>query len=256
MWVLVAFLVSCLLLTAMSWLVLLDPALTLKPATPSGNLRQELHRPEPGVRAVRGDAGFSRHHAAARGQDLAGAAAGCDCGELRPQHGIRDRVATALVTIPVMVAIFAMIHLKWRTNFVLLSAASRSPPWRGWFRRSCRRPPRSSRGLPHLQGTEPADIDRAALESGRNRCGFSSRRRCSGMGPDRRADFSRRGDRARVLAQGHVIGNPHNQTLNVAVQWGASGLSFFMRCGFSICCCFAARAWWHGSASWSCCKIC
>src|SRR5947207_16009662 len=27
-----------------------------------------------------------------------------------------------------------------------------------------------------------------------------------------------------VLAQGQVIGNPHNQTLNVAVQWGAIGV--------------------------------
>jgi O-antigen ligase len=27
-----------------------------------------------------------------------------------------------------------------------------------------------------------------------------------------------------VLAQGQVIGNPHNQTLNVAVQWGSIGV--------------------------------
>ena len=29
---------------------------------------------------------------------------------------------------------------------------------------------------------------------------------------------------AAVLAQGQVIGNPHNQTLNVAVQWGVAGV--------------------------------
>src|SRR5947207_15007349 len=28
----------------------------------------------------------------------------------------------------------------------------------------------------------------------------------------------------RVLASGQIIGNPHNQTLNVAVQWGAVGV--------------------------------
>ena len=27
-----------------------------------------------------------------------------------------------------------------------------------------------------------------------------------------------------MLAQGQVIGNPHNQTLNVAVQWGILGI--------------------------------
>ena len=60
-WVFVAFLVSCALLSVMSWLVAFYPDLTLKPDhARARHLRQELHRPEPGIRAVRGRARLSR----------------------------------------------------------------------------------------------------------------------------------------------------------------------------------------------------
>jgi hypothetical protein len=36
-----------------------------------------------------------------------------------------------------------------------------------------------------------------------------------------------------VLAQAQVIGNPHNQTLNVAVQWGAVGVVILYALWFS-----------------------
>ena len=61
--VLIAFLVSCVLLMAMSWIVAFDPGLALKTfGAAARHLRQELYRPEPGIRAVRGGAGLSRHH--------------------------------------------------------------------------------------------------------------------------------------------------------------------------------------------------
>ena len=66
-WVFVAFLVSCALLSVMSWLVAFYPDLALKtdPAR-ARHLRQELHRPEPGIHAVRGRARLSDRDAAAR----------------------------------------------------------------------------------------------------------------------------------------------------------------------------------------------
>ena len=43
--------------------------------------------------------------------------------------------------------------------------------------------------------------------------------------PDRREDFSSGPPPVpKVLASREVIGNPHNQTLNVAVQWGVIGI--------------------------------
>ncbi len=65
MWVFVAFLVSCTLLMLMSWMVCIDPepfAEATRTSASARHLRQELHRPEPGVRAVRGGAGLSDHH--------------------------------------------------------------------------------------------------------------------------------------------------------------------------------------------------
>ena len=44
------------------------------------------------------------------------------------------------------------------------------------------------------------------------------------MAPVRPADCSSGRRSARICAAGVVINNPHNQTLNVAVQWGAVGI--------------------------------
>ena len=45
-----------------------------------------------------------------------------------------------------------------------------------------------------------------------------------GHGTGSTRGFSSRPRSARIGAAGEVIGNPHNQTLNVAVQWGALGI--------------------------------
>ena len=54
---------------------------------------QELHRPEPGIRAVRRGARLSRHHALAGEKNLAGGLAHCDFHQLRRQYDVRRRVA-------------------------------------------------------------------------------------------------------------------------------------------------------------------
>ena len=76
MWPLVAFLVSCTVLMVVSWIVAFDPSLTLKRprAGRARYLRQELHRPEPGIPVVRGRADFPHRHIVPRGQAQAGAA--------------------------------------------------------------------------------------------------------------------------------------------------------------------------------------
>jgi hypothetical protein len=72
MWVFIAFLVSCTLLMAMSWIVAFDPGLRSSRRRRTRHLRQELHRPEPGIRACARGAGLSDHHAAAEKKNLAG----------------------------------------------------------------------------------------------------------------------------------------------------------------------------------------
>ena len=47
---------------------------------------------------------------------------------------------TALVTMPIMLAVFALLHLKWRSNLVMLCAGDRRwRAWRGRLRRNCAR---------------------------------------------------------------------------------------------------------------------
>ena len=63
------------------------------------------------------------------------------------------------------------------------------------------------------------------LSSGRNRCGSLPRRRSSATVRVRRAGlFERAATGNTDSASREVIGNPHNQTLNVAVQWGIVGV--------------------------------
>ena len=38
---------------------------------------------------------------------------------------------TALVTMPIMLAVFALLHLRWRTSLIILCAAGRH--WPAWL---------------------------------------------------------------------------------------------------------------------------
>ena len=134
---------------------------------------------------------------------------------------------TALVTMPVMLAVFALMHLKWRTSVMLLVGRDRA-------RRA------GVAGIAAAAGDDgevhagvPSST-RSATSRHRSGCGWNSGEKslrflCRGADhrPRHRIDAGIvRGGRHRsaTLAQGQVIGNPHNQTLNVAVQWGSIGV--------------------------------
>jgi O-antigen ligase len=131
------------------------------------------------------------------------------CGERNLAGGIADRAIalsfvvnmafvivsrTALVTMPIMLAVFALLHLKWRTNVVILCAAIAWRDWRGRHRRNCAgRPTNLSCGI--IRFTKNSISRRRSAcgwNSGRNRCGSLPRRRSSDTAPDRHAGFSSR----------------------------------------------------------------
>ena len=133
---------------------------------------------------------------------------------------------TALVTMPIMLAVFALLHLKWRSIVIIACRAMvfaglawvASPQLRqttGTFMRDYR--------LYKEQNTRPRSG--CGWNSGRNRCGSLPRRRSFGHGTGSTRGPVRAGRRRSPgAASAEVIGNPHNQTLNVAVQWGALGV--------------------------------
>ena len=133
---------------------------------------------------------------------------------------------TALVTLPVMLAVFAMAHLKWRTNVLLFFAAvifgalawAVSPQLQATtdkFTRDYRI---------YKELNQPTSIG-LRLEFWEKSLRFFAEAPVIGHGTgSTRGLFEAAATGPAVLAQAQVIGNPHNQNLNVAVQWGTIGV--------------------------------
>ncbi|SDI52483.1 O-antigen ligase [Bradyrhizobium sp. Rc2d] len=228
-WVLVAFLVSCALLSVMSWLVAFYPNLALKTDAPERGIFVKNYIDQsqefticavalayPIVMLLREKrywfAGLLTALALSFFVNMA--------------FVVVSR--TALVTIPIMFGVFALLHLKWR-SIAIVAAALLAGAVVAW------------QASPHLRQTaerftddythyvergEPTSLG-LRLEFWRKSLGFFAEAPVVGHGTG-----STRGLFERVAtpsgqyqASAEVIGNPHNQTLNVAVQWGVIGIA-------------------------------
>jgi O-antigen ligase len=227
MWVFTAFLVSCTLLLLMSWIVVLDPSITLK----------------------KGDAqrGIFVKNYIDQSQEFALCAVALAYPVITFLRQKRIWLAvlliavslsfvvnmalvivsrTALVSMPIMLAVFAVLHLKWRSNVVILCAAVLlaglawviSPQLR-WTATTFVRDYQF-----YKETNEPTSIG-LRLEFWQKSLRFFAEAPILGHGTgSTRGLFEHAATGPKVLAAGQVIGNPHNQTLNVAVQWGALGV--------------------------------
>jgi len=232
-WVFVAFLASCTLLMAASWLVAFNPHLSLKP-----NFSPGPNAPAIGI--------FVKNYI-----DQSQEFALCLVALAYPittflrakrffQAALLSAIAlsfavnmafvvvsrTALVTMPIMLAVFALFHLKWRTNVIIfcvavvLSALAwvTSPQLR-WTTTTFLRDYEIYR-----ERNQPTSIG-LRLEFWQKSLRFFSDAPIAGHGTgSTRGLFEQAATGPKVLAGGQVIGNPHNQTLNVAVQWGMIGI--------------------------------
>jgi O-antigen ligase len=227
LWVFIGFLVSCTLLMAASWLVLFDPGLSFK----HGDVERGI---------------FVKNYID-QSQEFALCAVALVYPIVTLLQDRKNRQAllliaiavslivnmtfvvvsrTALVTMPVMLAVFALMHLKWRTNVILFAGAVVLAAL-AWL------------ASPQLQATtekftrdyriykeldQPTSIG-VRLEFYRKSLRFFSEAPLIGHGTgSTRGLFEAAATGPAVLAGGQVIGNPHNQTLNVAVQWGCVGV--------------------------------
>ena len=133
---------------------------------------------------------------------------------------------TALVTMPVMLAVFAVLYLRWRTSLMILVAAVALADL-SWMRhRSCARPSTVlCRSIAYTRTPTPPTSVGLRLEFWRKSMRFIAEAPLAGHGTgSTRGLFERAAVGSDELATGKVVGNPHNQTLNVAVQWGAIGV--------------------------------
>ena len=228
MWVFIAFLVSCTLLMLVSWIVLIEPSLSLKPA----------EQAERGI--------FVKNYIE-QSQEFALCAVALAYPIVRLLQTNRRWLAlmlavisfgflvnmsfvivsrTAMVTIPVMIAVFALLHLKWRASLMIFCglvvltglAFAVSPLLQR----------KAAAIVSDYQLYKQDNLVTSVglrLEYWRKSLQFFAASPVVGNGTGATLGLFQRaasGGADRATAQ--VIGNPHNQTLAVAVQWGAAGI--------------------------------
>ncbi|KYG24123.1 ligase [Bradyrhizobium sp. AT1] len=255
-WVFSAFLVSCTALMLYSFAVAIDPALSLKLYLSRGP-----YRVESGI-AVRNYIDQSQEFALCAlalvypvvsllRQGRSGSAAlfaGLALGFLANMMFVVVS-RTALVTLPVLVMVFALLHLRLRTALLAAGAMAAlavllfgvSPPLRMTVAKF-----QADYEL-SVQDSQISGMG-SRLEYWRKSFRFIADAPLIGHGTG-----SIRGLFASVAAdaetdplRGEIVGNPHNQTLSVAVQWGVVGVLILYALWFAHLSLFRGE----GLASW------
>jgi hypothetical protein len=228
-WVFAAFLVSCVLMMAMSWAVVFEPGLSLR-------------RPD-----IAFERGIFVKNYIDQSQEFALCAVALAYPVVVLLRAKRIWLAllliavalsfifnmlfvvvsrTELVTLPVLLVVFALLHLKWRSSVVILCAAmvltglawAVSPQLQTttesfWSQYQIYREQniRTSVGL--------------RLEFWEKSLRFFAEAPIIGHGTGSTRGLFEQAAVGQVGAAAEIIGNPHNQTLNVAVQWGIAGIA-------------------------------
>ena len=228
MWVFIAFLVSCTLLMAVSWIVAFDPGFTLKPQADAMRgifVKNYIDQSQEFVLCAVALAYPIVMLLREKRIWLAALLTAIALGFV-VNMALVVVSRTALVTMPIMLAVFAALHLKWRSNVVILCAAVLlaglawviSPQLR-WTATTFVRDYQI-----YKERNQPTSIG-LRLEFWQKSLQFFAEAPIIGHGTgSTRGLFEQAATGPKVLAAGQVIGNPHNQTLNVAVQWGIVGV--------------------------------
>jgi O-antigen ligase len=228
LWVFAAFLISCTLLAMMSWIVAFDPGLSLKPAAEASRgifVKNYIDQSQEFTLCAVALAYpiITRSRAGKIRQALLLGAIALGF-VLTMAFIIVSR--TALVTMPIMLAVFGLMHLNVRTNLMILCAAAvvaaiawTASPQLQWTVTTFTR----DYQLYSEQGTSTSIGER--LEFWRKSLRFFADAPIIGHGTGSTHKlFEQAATGPAALASARVIGNPHNQTLNAAVQWGATGI--------------------------------
>ena len=232
LWVFVAFLASCAMLMAGSWLVDFVPQLSLKPYLSRGPFYPV--------------SGIVVKNYIDQGQEFTLCAVALAYPVMALLRANRFGLAvllaaialsfvvnmmfvivsrTALVTMPIMLAVFALLHLRLRSAIVTLCAAAllAALVWNV---------------SPQLRATVSkffTDYQHTAVQGNESGIGsrllywqkslrFFAAAPVIGHGTGSTRGLFEKAAIGEVGARAQVVSNPHNQTLNVAVQWGVVGV--------------------------------
>jgi hypothetical protein len=226
LWVFAAFLASCTLLMAVSWMVLFDPGLTLRTndEQPGVFVKNYIDQSQEfalcAVALAYPVMTLLRTGKTKRAALLAGIAL-----SLVANMMFVTVSRTALVTMPVMLAGFAALHLRLRTSIIALCAAAllAAASW------SASPQLRTKVSLffddyYHYRVQNNPTGAGSRLEFWQKSLRFFADAPVIGHGTGSTRGLFEQAAIGQIGAHAEVIGNPHNQTLNVAVQWGAIGV--------------------------------
>jgi O-antigen ligase len=221
-----AFLVSCIVLMAMSWLVAYDPRLALKSGADYGvAVKNYIDQSQefalcavvlayPVISLLRSGSIVSALLLSAIALSFV----------VNMAFVVVSR--TALVTMPVMLVVFAVLHLRWRASVIILCAAialaglawATSPKLRWTIEKFSRDYTLcKEQNVPTSMGLR--------LEFWRKSLRFITEAPVLGHGTGSAQKlFEQAAVGPARGAAAEVVANPHNQTLSVAIQWGALGV--------------------------------
>lgn len=228
LWVLIAFLVSSALMVAMSWIVVFHPALTLK------------------AKDVASRGIFVKNYIDQSQEfTLCTVALGYPIVAMLREKRIWPALLlcavalsfivnmafvivsrTALVTMPIMVAVFGLLHLKWRTNLLILGAVV-VIGFAAWAvsPQLDRTVHTFSRQYQLYEQQHVVTSIGERLTYWKNSLRFFAEAPLIGHGTGSIKElFEQASKRPGWIAGTDIVPNPHNQTLDVAVQWGAVGI--------------------------------
>lgn len=227
-WMFIAFLVSCALLSVMSWLVAFYPGLSLRPYDPLERgifVKNYIDQSQEFTLCAIALAYPVMLLLRERRYWLAGLLSALALSFLvNMAFVVVSR--TALVTVPIMLAVFALVHLRWRSiaiiSVVLVAGAAIAWQASPQLRKTADTFSRDYRL--YMQENVPTSMGER-LEYWRHAIRFFVQAPLLGHGTGSVQGLFERASKEPSWVPGvRVFPNPHNQTLHVAVQWGIVGV--------------------------------
>jgi O-antigen ligase len=132
---------------------------------------------------------------------------------------------TALVTIPIMLAAFVVLHLRWQTTLMVVCVCVAAGAL-AWFASPQLKTTVDTFGQQYRQYVEQGATTSIGerLEYYRKSLRFFAEAPVAGHGTGSIEGLFQQAATGQTGVAAEVVRNPHNQTLNVAVQWGVIGI--------------------------------
>ncbi|WJR76307.1 O-antigen ligase family protein [Bradyrhizobium sp. NP1] len=227
LWVCVAFLVSCVLLMCVSWVVAFHPELTLKANSDERGIfvKDYINQSQEFTLCAVALA-YPIMQRLREGKIWTALLLGLAALSLVANMVFVVVARTALVAMPLLLAVFAVRHLRWRTTLAI-AVGGVALAVLAWLASPELQSKTASFATEYKLYREQGQATSIGLrlEFWRKSAGFIAEAPLVGHGTgSTRGLFEQAVVGTDAMASGQVVGNPHNQTLNVAVQWGAIGV--------------------------------